>query len=416
MKPLVSLSRRRFLTHSALAGGIALAPSRWIRRAWADDNPIVVGSLHDQSGAIASTGVPMVNALKLAIDKLNAQGGLLGRPLRLQHYDTQSTMQLYAQYAHRLIMKDQVDVIFGGITSASREAIRPIMSRYDTPYFYAPLYEGGVCDRNTFCTGTTPAQTVAKLVPYAMEQWGKKAYILAADYNYGQITAKWMQKYVKEQGGEVLSVDFFPLDVTNFGSTISRIQNSRPDFVLSALVGGNHTSFYRQWHSAGMKPRVPIASTTFGLVNEPETLSAAESEGILTSYGYFQELDNASNVAFIAAMHAAYGSHQPYIAEPAAATYESVLLWAKGVALAGKASRLALIDALETDPTVLGPSGEVMLDRDTHHTVRNAYLARVENKAYKVIASYPQQPPADTAMICNLTAHPTDNQQYVVDI
>ena len=91
---------------------------------------------------------------------LNAAGGLLGRQIQLINYDTQSSMQLYSQYAQQLVLKDRVDVVQGGITSASREAIRPTLDRYKTLYFYNAQYEGGVCDRNVFCTGTTPAQTV----------------------------------------------------------------------------------------------------------------------------------------------------------------------------------------------------------------------------------------------------------------
>ncbi len=80
------------------------------------------------------------------------------------------------------------------------------------------LYEGGVCDRDIFCTGTTPAQTVNKLVAYAQKTWGKNAYIVAADYNYGQITAKWMTKYTQDGGGKVFATEFFPLDVSNFSA------------------------------------------------------------------------------------------------------------------------------------------------------------------------------------------------------
>ena len=254
----MTLSRRRFLQRSAIATTTLIAAPAVLRTsALGADNPILVGSLHDQSGPIGTSGTPMVYALQLAVDEINAAGGLLGRPLKVIHYDTQSNIQLYSQYAQQLAVKDKVDVVHGGITSASREAVRPTFDRFKVLYFYNTLYEGGVCDRNTFCTGTTPAQTVEKLVPSAMKKSGKKAYIIAADYNYGQITAKWMTKYVKDNGGEVLSTDFFPLDVTNFGSTISKIQAAKPDLILSALVGGNHTAFYRQWTAAGMKSENP---------------------------------------------------------------------------------------------------------------------------------------------------------------
>jgi urea transport system substrate-binding protein len=357
----------------------------------------------------------MVDALMYAIDELNAAGGLLGKKLKLVHYDTQSTISMYSQFAQELALKDKVDVVHGGITSASREAIRPTFDRYKILYFYNTLYEGGVCDRNTFCTGTTPAQTVEKLVPYAMGKSGKKAYIIAADYNYGQITAKWMKKYVQDNGGEILSTDFFPLDVTNFGPTVSKIQAAKPDLVLSALVGGNHTAFYRQWAAAGMKKQIPIASTTFGLVNEPETLDAAESDGVWGSYGYFEELTTAPSKKFVEALQKTYPKI-PYISELAAATYEGFYLWAAGVKAAGSLDRMKVIEALEGGVSFDGPSGKVVLDHATHHATRNAYLAVVKDKKWSVIETFEAQKPLDTAGVCDLVKNPRDNQQYVIKI
>src|SRR5690606_16435320 len=115
---------------------------------------------------------------------INAAGGLLGRKIRKIEYNSQSTQQLYTQYANQLVLGDAVDVVFGGVTSASREAIRPIFRRAGTLYFYPVPYEGGVCDRNTFCFGATPSHTVSRMVPYLVEQWGRKIYIIGADYNY----------------------------------------------------------------------------------------------------------------------------------------------------------------------------------------------------------------------------------------
>lgn len=407
----MSFNRRHFLTGSA---SLLAAPAVLPSRAFAAD-PILVGSLHDQSGPLAASGAPMVVSLQVAIDEINAAGGLLGRPLKLVHYDTQSNIQMYSQYAQQLALKDKVAVVHGGITSASREAIRPTFDRYKVLYFYNTLYEGGVCDRNTFCTGTTPAQTVEKLVPYAMKKSGKKAYIIAADYNYGQITAKWMQKYVKDNGGEVLAVDFFPLDVTNFGPTISKIQAAKPDLLLSALVGGNHTAFYRQWTSAGLKSQIPIASTTFGLVNEPSTLDAKESDGVLGAYGYFEELTTDASKAYVAKVKAKMAD-VPYISELAAATYEGFHLWAAGVKKAGSIDRLKVIEALETGISIDGPSGKVTIDHATHHVTRNAFLADVKDRKWNVLETFPDAKPLDTAAVCDLVKNPNDTKQYEIKL
>src|SRR3546814_15143253 len=107
-------------------------------------------------------------------------------------------------------------------------------------------------------------------MPYAIGKFGKKIYTLAADYNYGQIISKWVAHYAKLNGGEVIQTDFFPLDVSDFGATIAKIQSAKPDMVMSALVGGAHLSFYRQWAASGMKAKIPMASTTLGAGSSEE--------------------------------------------------------------------------------------------------------------------------------------------------
>ena len=144
-----------------------------------------------------------------------------------------------------------------------------------------------------------------------MRKWGKKVYIIAADYNYGHITASWVQKYVRDNGGDPVETEFFPLDVTNFGPTIKKIQAAKPDMVMSALVGGAHVSFYRQYAAAGMNKSVPVASTTFGVGNEHKMISAEEGDGMIVAYSYFQEIESADNKAFVKRFQDRFGTDAP---------------------------------------------------------------------------------------------------------
>lgn len=219
----MTFNRRFFLKTSAGLAALASVP-RWARAA----DTIKMGSILDTSGVFDAYGKPMDKAARLAIDEINGAGGLNGMQVELVSYDTQSDMALYTQYGQRLARNDKVDIVHGGILSASREAIRPTLRKHKVPYFYNVLYEGGVCDRNIFCTGITPAQQVEVLIPEAVKLWGKKAYVLAADYNYGQITAKWVVHYLRQNGAEAVQVDFMPLDVSDFGATITKIQEAGP--------------------------------------------------------------------------------------------------------------------------------------------------------------------------------------------
>jgi urea transport system substrate-binding protein len=408
----MQFNRRRFLQGAA---AVAAGAGSVVSSARAEE-AINVASIHDLSGGLDIYGKPMVDALTLAVEEANAAGGLLGRQIKLINYDTQSNMQLYTQFAQQAALKDKVAVVHGGITSASREVIRPVLDRFKTLYFYNTQYEGGVCDRNQFDTGVTPAQTVEKLVPHAMKKWGKKAYVIAADYNYGQITSQWVKKYVTENSGEVSSIDFFPLDVTNFGSTISKIQAAKPDFVWSALVGGAHISFYRQWAAAGMRASIPMASTTFAVGNEHIVLSPEECNGMLICYNYFQDLKNKTNEAFVAGFHKRFGADYPNVTELAMGTYQGFRLWAEAVKKAGSIDRIKVIEALETGISIDAPSGKVTIDPPTHHCVLDVHIAEVKDKKLNVLEDFAQQKPSDTGAVCDLIKNPNDNQQYVIKI
>ena len=405
--------RRRQVLKGAAAGSL-LATGPFIRTGRAQDS-IKIASIVDLSGGLDIYGRPMADALTMAVEETNAAGGLLGKPVEVVSFDAQSSIQRYTQYATEAATRHRVAAVHGGITSASREAIRPMLGRFQTLYFYNVQYEGGVCDRNVFCTGSTPAQTVEKLIPHVMNKWGKKVYIIAADYNYGQIIADWAEKYARDNGGEAVATEFFPLDVTDFGSTIRKIQAEKPDYVMSALVGGAHVSFYRQWAAAGMNKEIPLASTTFGVGNEHELISAEEGNGIIAAYSYFQEVDNPDNKAFVQRFKDRFGADAPYINELGARTYEGFNLWAEGVRVAGSAERMAVIEALETGVSFAGPSGKISIDPKTHHAVNNVYLAELRDQSFNVLESFPEQPPADTDLVCDLGANPNDASFYFAE-
>ena len=409
----MKIARRKLLQTSAATAAAFSASAVLSSRGHAAD-PIKVASIHDLSGGLDIYGKPMVDALALAVEETNAAGGLIGRQIKLVSYDPQSNMQLYTQYAQDAALKEKVAVVHGGITSASREVIRPVLDRFKTLYFYNTQYEGGVCDRNQFDTGVTPAQTVQKLVPYSMKKWGKKVYIVAADYNYGQITSEWVKKYVKENGGETAATEFFPLDVTNFGPSIAKIQAAGPDFVWSALVGGAHISFYRQWAAAGMNKKIPMASTTFAVGNEHIVLSPEECNGMLICYNYFQDLKNPQNTAFVERFHKRFGADYPNITELAMGTWQGFHLWADAVKKANSIDRMKVIEALETPISIDAPSGKVTIDAQTHHCILDVHIAEVRDKKLNVLEDFSQQPPADTAAVCNLKKNPNDRKQYVI--
>jgi branched-chain amino acid transport system substrate-binding protein len=169
------MERRDFLKSIVASSAVlAVGPSLLSSKAWAADS-ILIGGIHDLSGGLDLYGKPMADALILAAEEINEKGGLLGRQVQLITQDPQSNMQQYSQIASKMALGDKVAVVQGGMTSSSREVIRPITDRAQTLYFYNTQYEGGVCDRNIFITGATPAQNLAFGVPEIIKKFGKKS-------------------------------------------------------------------------------------------------------------------------------------------------------------------------------------------------------------------------------------------------
>lgn len=406
----MSLTRRSFLVRSGAVA--AVTPLPVLAQGGGE---IKVGSILDTSGLFDIYGKPMDKAVQMAIDEINAAGGLLGRKLKKVAYDTQSDMALYTKFGQQLARDDKVDVVHGGILSASREAIRPTLRKEGVLYFYNVQYEGGVCDRNIVCTGITPAQQAEVMLPFAMKKWGKKAYVLAADYNYGQITSKWVRKIVAANGGSVAQVDFFPLDVADFNSTIKKIQDAKPDFVVSVLVGGAHMSFYRQWAAAGMNTRIPMCSTTLGAGNEQAVLTKAEGDGILCAYNFSRELSNPATKAFLDRWTKKYGNTND-VHELAAASYQGMQLWAEAVRKAKSVKRDEVVKAIESGLSITGPGGKVTIDAQTHHAVLDVHIMEVKDQKMNVLQSIAQKPPVDTQLVCDLKKNPNSNVQHEIKI
>jgi len=406
------LTRRQALQQLSLASLGMVLPNIRLDRAWAADE-IVVGILLDSTGPINIYGLPMVDATKFAIEDINASGGVLGKQLRLVQFDTQSNNQLYTQYATQLLLESKVAVLMGGITSASREAVRPVVDKYGALYFYNEQYEGGVCDKNVFCTGVTPAQQIGNLVPWAIQEHGPKFYTIAADYNYGHISADWVKVYLQQSKGELGGQEFIPLDVTDFGSVIQRIQTAQPSVVFSLLVGGNHIAFYRQFAAAGLNKKIPVVSPTFGLGNEQIVLKPEEVEGLTVIYPYFQELDNETNKKWVVAWHQKFGADYPYITDSANTVWNGWHLWAMAANKAGSLEPAKVIAALESGLAFDAPEGKIKLDPQSHHVVHTVHLAKVnDKKGFTIFKSIENIEPTDTKQVCDLIGKPDQHTQY----
>jgi len=375
-------------------------------------DPVKLGLLEDQSGNFSLAVIPKIHATQLAIDEINAKGGILGRPIKLIHYDTQSDNTKFQEFARRLIQTDKPDVIFGAFSSASREAIRPIMDKAKQLYFYNNQYEGGVCVSNVFVTGAVPEQQFSTLVPWLMEKYGKRVYTIAADYNFGQISAEWVRKIVKENGGTMVGEEFIPLSVNQFGQTIQNIQKVKPDFVMTLLVGNLQSAYFEQQAAANLN--LPMGSSIqVGQAYEHKRFKPPALKNMYVTPNYIEEVDSPASNDFKKRFKAKYPD-EPYISQEAANAYDAVYIYKAAVEKAKSTDMVAVRKALEGgDICTDGPQGKVCMDPKSHHMSHTIYLAHVQDdhsiKFPKVWNNI--QPYWLGEAGCNLAAKP-DYSQY----
>jgi urea transport system substrate-binding protein len=408
------------LLQSVALGGVGLGASALLRGLPAvgapTGTPIKIGTIHDLTGAFAVYNQATRDIVEIAVEEINARGGVLGRPVELLIRDSQSSIDKYAEFANELVLGEKVAMLEGGGSSASREVIRQVIDRNGGPvYFYPAQYEGGVCDKFVFCSGEVPTQQIGPaLIPYAMEHFGGEFYTIAADYNFGHISSVWVKKFVEQHGGSVITTEFFPLDQTDFGSAISRIQAARPQVIFSLLVGNNHLGFHRQFAAAGLVDKIPIVSPVFGQAGELTSLSPQEYKGLVVAFDYFPQLDNPANKAFLDRVRARHGGRLPYaIGEFPYNIWLNIQLWAAATNKAASIEKDKVIDALESGLQLDAPEGRVRVDGKTHHLVHSIHIAQAsEDRSFKIIKTIPDVQPSYEQSVCDIISRPRTHKQF----
>lgn len=371
--------------------------------------PIKLGLIEDISGDLAPYGIPKLHGSLLAVEEINKAGGIMGRPIEMTHLDPQGDNARYQEFARRFLERDHVDVLIAGETSASREAVRPIVDRDNAFYFYTNQYEGGVCDANEISTGAVPEQQFSTLIPYMVETFGKRVYVIAADYNFGQLSAEWNRSILKDLGGTVVGEEFIPLGVSQFGQTIQNIQKAKPDWLLTINVGSAQDSFFEQ--AAAAKLNLPMGSSIKIMLGfEHKRFKPPALSNMHATANWFEELDTPEAVAFKARWHAKFPD-EPYINDMGYNAYTTIYMYKM---LVERAHSTKLEDARKViaqgDACIDAPEGKICIDPKSQHVSHRMRLLSVDAKHdVHVVKDYGTIEPYWLAKVgCDLTA---DNPQ-----
>ncbi len=332
-----------------------------------------VGILHSLMGTMAASERPLVDAALLAIEEVNAAGGLLGKQVEAVVADGRSEPAAFAREAGRLTGAEGITNLFGCWTSSARKVVRREVEAAGALLWYPVQYEGLEESGNVFYAGATINQQVEPALDWALTELGRRFFLVGSDYVYPRTANRLAGAIVRSHGGTVSGEALVPLGSVDFSDVVRSLEEAGPLVVFSTINGDSNVAFYRQLSAAGLAPSAyPVIAMS---VAETELLSIGKpAHGHLACWGYFQGLATEANRKFIAAYRARFG-HGRSTSDPIATAHTQVHLWAAAVRKAGSFEPAAVAEAAP-GCRLASPLGDVCI-RPNHHVTRSAMVGRV---------------------------------------
>jgi urea transport system substrate-binding protein len=355
------------------------------------DTEVTVGILHSVTGTMAISETGSVQAEKLAIDQINAMGGVLGRKIKFIQEDGASDWPTFAEKAKKLLVNDKVAAIMGCWTSASRKAVLPVMEQYNGMLYYPTFYEGLEQSKNVIYTGQEATQQIlAGLDWVSKTKNGKSFYLIGSDYIWPRTSMKIARKHIEGKlGGKVSGEEYFPLGHTQFNSVINKIKLTKPDVIYAAVVGGSNVAFYKQLKAAGIDLSKQTMLTISVTEDEIDGIGGENIAGAYACMKYFQSLDNPNNKEFVAAFKKMWGE-KTVIGDVTQAAYLGPWLWKMTVEKAGSFDIDKIAPASAGIEFTKAPEGYVKV-HPNHHLWSKARVGQAQlDGQFKVVYETPE--------------------------
>jgi urea transport system substrate-binding protein len=352
---------------SATAGAVPTADT--------SGSTVKVGLVNSLSGTMAISEVTVRDSLNLAIGEINASGGVLGKQLVPVSEDGASDPTIFAEKAKKLIEEDHTAAVFGGWTSSSRKAMKPVFEKDKALLFYPVQYEGLEESPDIFYTGATTNQQIVPAMDYLKKAGKKTIYLVGSDYVFPQKANEVIKAYAKANGMTIAGEDYIPLGNTEFSTVVTKIKAKKPDAVFNTLNGDSNTAFWKQYVSAGLKPdTTPVVSVSIA-EEETKAIGPQYLTGQLVAWDYYMTTPGAANTKFVAAYKAKYGADKP-TSDPMEAAYVSVYLW-KAMVEKANSFDVAKVRAAADGITFDAPEGKVTIDGASQHIYKTARIGKI---------------------------------------
>lgn len=351
--------------------------------------PVKVGILHSQTGTMSISESSLRDAELMAIEEINAAGGVLGQQIEAVVEDGRSQFStVFPMKARKLLADDGVVVVFGCWTSASRKAVLPVFEELKGLLFYPVQYEGNESSPNIVYTGAAPNQQILPAIDWLLSEAGgarKQIYLIGSDYVFPRTANLIITKYLQTQGLSVAGEKYTPLGQRDFKSVIEDIRQADPDAIFSTINGDSNIAFYNELAAQGITAdRIPVVATSVG-EDELRSLLPDQVKGHLSAWNYFQCIDTPNNREFVGRLKKEHG-YDRVTDDPIEAAYSQVYLWKLAVEAAGSFSVDDVRKAFDSGIEFEAPGGKVRIDPRTQHTFKRFRLGQVrEDRQFDIV-------------------------------
>lgn len=354
--------------------------------------PIKIGIPVGLSGANSVVAPSVVQAAELAVEEINAKGGVLGRKLQLEVADDASGAAGAQKAFDSLIYQKKVDALISMETSAARNAGLPIVSRSKVPYIYTSFYEGKSCNPYMFVDAWVPDQQVAPIVDFFMKSKNAKSFFLiGSDYAFGRGMLDFTKSYIAKKGGKVLGEEYLPMDGSDWTAVINKLKTAKPDAIITSTAGGApNVTLTKQLRAAGITLPYGNLAVDEGTAKD----MGSDAEGIVISGSYLTNIDSPKNKEFLAAMQKKFGANMKTPNDLSVPEYEGVYLYKAAVEKAGTTASDKVIPALAA-VSFEGPRGLIQMNKQ-HHAPLTMYLGQVQKDGtIKLLESFKNVDPGE---------------------
>lgn len=378
------------MSRSSLLLAGTLAASLLSTAAFAADT-ITIGIPVGLSGANSVVAPSVVQSAELAVEEINAKGGILGKQVKLEVADDASGAAGAQKAFDSLIFQKKVDVLISMETSAARNAGLPIVNRGKTPYIYTSFYEGRSCSPYMYVNAWVPDQQVAPIVDYFKNQGAKTYFLIGSDYAFGRGMLAFTKSYIEKTGGKVVGDEYAPMDATDWTAILSKVKAANPDAIITSTAGGApNVTLTKQLRAAGIKSLYGNLAVDEGTAKS----MGADAEGIFISGSYFTNIDTPANKAFLAAMDKKFGANLKTPNDLSVPQYEAVYAYKAAVEKAGTTDAAKVIPEL-AKVSVDGPRGTITMSKQRHAPL-TMYLGQVQaDGSVKMLSTFKDVDPGE---------------------